>query len=304
MDNLKQQVLEAATLYYKDNMTQQSIADKLGITRQTVSKLLKIAVEENIVEIKIHEPQKQTEELEKELTKKLGVTVLVGDTTNGDELLRRKATVREACNYITKCVKDGNKKIGLAWGKTVQEIIKDIEPIKTQNNLVFPLVGATSKDVACYYSNKLVSDFASKIGAEVTYAMFPNYVSDRDCTLIKKTQLFKDISDLWKKADIAVVGIGDITAVNDLRASFDKKAVNADFVGDLVTHVFDKNGNVLKTKQDSLCVPFIDVKNIKNTIAVACGTPKVEPIISACKTGAVNVLITDAYTAKEILEKF
>ena len=42
MENLKRQVTEVAILYYKENMTQQQIAEKLGLTRQTISKLLKI----------------------------------------------------------------------------------------------------------------------------------------------------------------------------------------------------------------------------------------------------------------------
>ena len=49
---------EVATLYYKKNLTQQEIAATLHLTRQTVSKLLSDAIDEKIVEIIIHDPQK------------------------------------------------------------------------------------------------------------------------------------------------------------------------------------------------------------------------------------------------------
>ena len=49
---------EVATLYYKKNMTQQEIAETLHLSRQTVSKLLSDAIEEKIVEIIIHNPEK------------------------------------------------------------------------------------------------------------------------------------------------------------------------------------------------------------------------------------------------------
>ena len=55
---------EVATLYYKKNLTQQEIAETLHLTRQTVSKLLSDAIEEKIVEIIIHDPQKDCKELE------------------------------------------------------------------------------------------------------------------------------------------------------------------------------------------------------------------------------------------------
>ena len=57
---------EVATLYYKKNMTQQEIAETLHLSRQTVSKLLSDAIEEKIVEIIIHDPEKNCKELEKQ----------------------------------------------------------------------------------------------------------------------------------------------------------------------------------------------------------------------------------------------
>ena len=60
MNNRDEKLLmwEAATLYYEKKHTQQEIAELLGLSRQTVSKLLNDAVKENIVEIRIHDPQK------------------------------------------------------------------------------------------------------------------------------------------------------------------------------------------------------------------------------------------------------
>ena len=302
MENLKRQVTEVAILYYKENMTQQQIAEKLGLTRQTISKLLKIALDEGIVKITINDPEKQTQKLESELSERLGVKVVVGELTNGDITLRKIATVRTACDYLIKSIADGNNKIGIAWGKTVQEVIEELDKKKTCGNIIFPLVGATNRDVGCYYTNKMVEEFAKKTDATVHYAMFPNYVSKDDCDLIKRTKAYKDICELWGQMDIALVGIGNNKMVNDLRRNFDKTAIDDNFEGDIVTHIFDNDGNIINQSQDSLCVPFEDVKRAKNTIAVAYGNLKVEAIICACKTGAINTLITDEYTAREISE--
>ena len=43
MKNQKELMVEVALLYYKKGFTQQVIADTLNLTRQTVSKLLKVA---------------------------------------------------------------------------------------------------------------------------------------------------------------------------------------------------------------------------------------------------------------------
>lgn len=302
MKKLKLQALEVASLYYKENMTQQMIAQKLGITRQTVSKLLKIAIDEGIVEIKINNPEEQIQHLERALAEKLRVSVVVGETSSGDDALRKLATIRETNNYLNNCVNNGNLKIGIAWGKTIQDIISQMTKIKTKGNVVYPLVGATNRDVGCYYTNKLVSDFSEKIGAHAYYALFPNYVSKTDCELIKRTQSYKEIANLWKDSDLLLIGIGNVQSLNNLRNNFNKEALCGDFIGDIVTHIFDINGNVSDLEQDSLCVPFDDIKRAKNTVAIAYGSSKIQAIICACKTGAINTLIIDEYTAKEILE--
>ena len=54
MNNQKELMAEIALLYYKKGLTQQEIANCLQLTRQTVSKLLSDAINENVVEIIIH----------------------------------------------------------------------------------------------------------------------------------------------------------------------------------------------------------------------------------------------------------
>ena len=52
----KKLMMETAILYYEKKMNQQEIAQIMNLSRQTVSKLLSDAIEEHIVEIKIHDP--------------------------------------------------------------------------------------------------------------------------------------------------------------------------------------------------------------------------------------------------------
>lgn len=55
--------------YYKDNLTQQEIGRKYGISRIMVSRLLKRSVVEKMVEIKINQPGNSNVELERLLEK-------------------------------------------------------------------------------------------------------------------------------------------------------------------------------------------------------------------------------------------
>lgn len=302
MDKTKKMMLDVATLYYKENMTQQKIAETLNITRQTVSKLLKNAVDEKVVEIRINAPDETVRRLEKAISDKFGIAeVVVGSAASDGDLLRKAATVRAASAYLTPIICGGNKKIGVAWGKTVEEVIAEIPETITANNVVFPLLGATMKDTSCYYANKLAEDLAKKVGAAVNYAYFPYVVSAEDAKLIKQTSFYKEIETLWKNTDLAVVGIGNLDAVNTVRKLFGKTKLASDICGDIATHIFDENGEFISLGENTLCASRQDVVSAKKTVAVAYGKRKCAAIKAAMKTGAVNVLITDEYTAAEIL---
>ncbi len=57
-----QLMLRTARLYYEDYLTQQQIADELGVSRPTISRLLTQARREGIVQITIKDPFARSEE--------------------------------------------------------------------------------------------------------------------------------------------------------------------------------------------------------------------------------------------------
>lgn len=275
----------------------------MKLSRQTVSKLLNDAIKENIVEIKIHNPEVVCNEFERELCAKFQIknAVVCGVSTDDEELCRLM-TVKKASNYILSLIKGGKQKIGISWGRTIQLLISEFGNIKTSDNVVFPLFGATDQEQACFLSNELARSFADKIGARVKYAWFP-YRPDSidDCKLFEKTSYYKKVFDLWNDIDIAIVGIGNNEIIQTFGKLFgyNRKGISA--VGDISTHFFDLNGKFVDLYENTLCASKENLKNAKQTIAIACGSDKKEAIIGALRTQIIDTLITDEYTAKKIL---
>ena len=165
---------QVATLYYKKNMTQQEIAKLLHLSRQTVSKLLCDAVNENIVEIVIHDPEKDCRDLEKQISQVFPVKESIVCCVSGkNESLHRLMAVNAAVEYVLPILKKGGLKIALSWGRTIQEFIDTLPEITTQGNTVFPLFGATDNENAYFSSNELTRNLADKIGATPKCAWFP-----------------------------------------------------------------------------------------------------------------------------------
>lgn len=60
-------LLRAAQLYYLDGLTQAAVADRLGCTRWTVSRMLTQARDAGIVQLDVKHPKARIRELERDL---------------------------------------------------------------------------------------------------------------------------------------------------------------------------------------------------------------------------------------------
>ncbi len=303
MEFQKKQMQEAAILYYEKKQTQNEIAKKMNLSRQTVSKLLNDAMKEKIVEIKIHNPEITCKELEQEICDRFNIkNAVICGVSSADEELCQIMTVKKAANYIQSIIEKGNQKIAISWGRTIQRLIYEFSDINTLNNIVFPLFGATDQEQAYFLSNELARSFADKIGARVKFAWFP-YRPDSidDCELFKKTSYYKSLNELWNDIDIAIVGIGSKEIIQTFGKVFGYNEKYASAIGDVSTHFFDEDGNIIELYENTLCAERDNLKNAKQTIAVACGKDKAEAIIGALHTKMIDTLITDEYTAKKIL---
>jgi deoxyribonucleoside regulator len=285
-------------------MTQQEIAKNLHLTRQTVSKLLNDAIEEKIVEIIIHDPQKDCKEMEDAICSTFGIRSCVVCSVSGrNESVHRLMTVKAAVDYILPTIKKGNQKIALSWGRTIQELIRNLPEISTTGNTVFPLFGATDNENSYFSSNELARKMADKLDATPKFAWFPYLAdSDGDSALLKQLRYYKKMQDLWNTADLAILGIGNTEILDIFGKTFGYSDIHCQAIGDVATHFFDKNGRFVDLYRNTLCASVDNIKNAKESIAIACGKEKAEAIAGALQTKMIDTLITDEYTARRVLE--
>lgn len=303
MNDEKVQMYDAATLYYEKNLTQQEIAEIMHLSRQTVSKLLSDAIEEKIVEIIIRNPKNDCKELERQICNTFGIRNSVVCYVSGkNESLHWLMAIRAAVDYILPIIKKGNQKIAVSWGRTIQEFIKTLPETPTIGNIVFPLFGATNSEHSYFSSNELARKLADKLDATLECAWFPYLAdSDEDCRLLKQLSYYKKMQDMWNTADLVILGIGNTEILDVFGKTFGYSKIHDHVIGDVATNFFDANGNVLNLYENTLCTSVDNIKNAKESIAIACGNEKTEAIVGALRTKMINTLITDEHTARKIL---
>lgn len=303
MKTEKIRMSEVATLYYQKNLTQQQIAETLHLTRQTVSKLLNDALEEKIVEIIIHDPQKDCQDLQTRICDTFGIQRCVVCSVSGkNESVHRLMAVKAAVDYILPLLQKGNQKIALSWGRTIQEFIGNLPETATVGNTVFPLFGATDNENSYFSSNELARKLADKLNATPKCAWFPYLAdSDEDCRLLKQLSYYKRMQEMWDSADLAILGIGNAEILEIFGKTFGYSHIHSRAIGDVATHFFDQNGSFIDLYRNTLCASVDNIRNAKESIAIACGEEKAEAIAGALRTGMIDTLITDEHTARQIL---
>ena len=80
-----------------------------------------------------------------------------------------------------------------------------------------------------------------------------------------------------------------------------KNKVTETLIKEFQIKICDENGNILELYENTLCAQRENLKNAKETIAIACGKDKASAIIGALRTQLIDTLITDEYTAKYIV---
>lgn len=304
-------MVEAAKLYYQMDFSQMEVAKKLGVSRPTVSRLLQQAKEEGIVEIKIMDPSENCRVLGTELEEKLGLKkAIVTSVPMYEEKIVKQAIGKIAADYISSIVKDEDV-IGVTWGTTLYQVAKHLEHKSVRDVKIVQLKGGVSHSQKKTYASETLHAFEKAFDATLYQLPLPALV---DHVVVKQAieadRHIRSLLTIGKEANIAVYTVG-VPQTDSLLFQLgyfteeDEKVISEHAVGDIASRFFDKDGHICNDELNArtIGIELEDLKHIEQSILVAGGLKKVDGIWGAIKAKLCNVLITDTYTAKILLNK-
>ena len=159
-------MLKCCVMYYENEMGQNEIAQKLGISRPTVSKLLKEAKERGYLRIEIVGPQEQNcYKLERELEEKFGLKEAIVVEDKHDDIFQKEELGAEVAKYLYRIIQEGDI-IGVSMGTTLK-MIPQYAKVKRFNKIEFiPLVGGIGEADMTTHSNQLVVELSKGMGGK------------------------------------------------------------------------------------------------------------------------------------------
>ena len=300
-----------ANMYYEQNMTQSEIADQLSTTRFKVSKLLQEARDKNVVEIIINRPNErspQVEQLLMEHFKLENAIVLNNHMMSHDQTIH--ALGKLGAEYIDSVISEDSI-VGILWGKTLFNVINQLNPRNKKPITAVQVLGAAAKDNPLADSPELIRKFANIYGGKYKYLYAPLYIdNDFARKSLMHEPVINDTLFLANRCDIVLTGIGTIDAVFSSslwssylirNKSFDTNSQKS--VGCIYARLYDINGDEvdIDINKKIIGLDLNTVHQINYRIGIAAGKYKAEAILGALRGKHVNVLITDDSTASKVL---
>ncbi len=308
---------EIARLYYEEGKTQEEIGKIFNFSRIKVLRILNKAREEGIVTVKVIDPLSTCKDLERELEKKFNLEKAI--VVPGGDLPKSlvvKGLGKWGSLLFQEMVQDGDI-VGIGWGLTVFECVKQLGPVNKVGVTVVPLGGGTGQIDPNFQVNELAKSVANKLKARWYPLDVPIFVENKKTkdVLFDEPKVRKVI-ELWDKLSIVLIGIGNISSLWEDYSSLialSRKATEVlkeqlilyKSIGNLVLNYFDINGNIspISIRENILSISLDKIKRTKRIIALSGGEDKKEAVLGALRLGCITHLVTDESVANYLLQK-
>ncbi|GMA30313.1 sugar-binding transcriptional regulator [Litorihabitans aurantiacus] len=303
---------EAATMYYLQDATMETIGRQLRMSRSGVSRLLKAARERGMVQVQVRAPgaggavARRVEQL-------FGVrahVVPVRSPLTDD--VRLDHVARYAAQLLQGWFGHGMT-LGLAWGTTVAAVSTHLVPTPIRDAVVVQLNGAANTlSSGLAYGTDLVSQFAQSFGAVPEHFPVPaffDYAATRE--QMWRERSVRHVLGVQARADLAVFGVGALVApvpshvyTSGYLEPEDREALAADgVVGDVCTVFLREDGSwedVAINDRATGPTPR-QLQAIHRRVCVVAGEAKVVPLRAALRAGAATDLVIDEPTANALV---
>lgn len=318
--------VRCAWLYFVGGLNQADVAERLGITRARVNKLISEARDRNIVTVSLNVKDESSRvlELEQWLVKRCKldfcvVTPPLGLRQSGtrDKKLQevhrhvaRRAVGIAAANFLRGQLNLGKPlTLGVGWGRTLEQMALHLNGVQNSKAKFVSVMGSLTRNSA---SNpfEVVHTLASRTGGEGHFLPVP-FIADSvsDLKVFMSQRVVREALELARSADFVLTSLGElrehslVVSQGMLSPEEFKSLQAAGAVGDLIGRFFDSTGHPVDhdLNRRTAAVKLSDMQRAPLILLVA-GEDKVPPLCALIASGLVKALVIDG-DAAEVLVK-
>jgi deoxyribonucleoside regulator len=306
-------VLRAAEMYYVEALTMDAIAEALGCSRATVSRMISEARTSGLVEITVHRHRRAAATLEKLIADRYSVDVTVvapPETATDTDRLRHAAA---QAGTVLRASLAPDLSVAVAWGATIATLARSLTPGVVPGLQIVQMSGAGNTfSSGMEYAAGTLGRFGAAFGARVHHFPVPAFFdrpSARDTLWSERS--VQRVLRLQERANVAVFSVsalesripGHLYRAGYLQRDDLRQLAHRGVVGELGT-VFlraDGSSDAIDINARSSGLPIDRLKRIRRRICVAAGGAKAPVIKAALLAGAVTDLVVDDDAAQPLV---
>ncbi|MCC4245968.1 sugar-binding transcriptional regulator [Stappia indica] len=301
----------AGWLYYVAGNTQDEIARKLGVSRQSAQRLVSLAVTERLIKVRLDHPIARCMELGRNLADRFGLRsceVVPSDPATPSSIV---GIAQAAAGEMERHLKSNEPKIiAFGTGRALRASVDQLPTMDCPQHKVVSLLGNMMSDGSASAYNVIIR-MADRVNARHYPMPLPVFArSKRERTLLHNQEPVHNILELAKDADVTFVGVGNMgeTAplfVDGFISRDEMSALTAaGAIGEITSWVYDRNGELIEGLTNDLVAsaPLGKARD-KPVIGIAAGEAKVDAILGALRGELLNGLITNELTAERLLAR-
>jgi DNA-binding transcriptional regulator LsrR (DeoR family) len=299
----------AGWLYYVAGNTQEEIASKLGISRQSAQRLVSMSVSEGLIKVRLDHPIGRCMDLASRLKSRFAldlVEIVPSDPSSDSTTIGvAEATATEIERWLKR---PDPIVMAIGTGRTLKAAVEQLTPMACPHHKVVSLTGNIAPDGSAAYYN-VIFNMADTVKARSFPMPLPVIASSaRERQLLHGQPMIRETLALAAQADVTFVGVGDIGPdaplyvdgfITDAEL---KELQKAGAVGEICGWSFDAEGKLIEglTNERVASAPIPSRENAL-VVAIAMGARKLPGIRATLLRRLVNGLITDERTAEGLL---
>lgn len=306
LDRKASDMARSAWLYYAEELTQGQIAEKLGVSRSTVIRLLQRARQIGLVTISLS-VSSDVFEIERDLEAQYALKKvrIVPDTEDAD--MQRRWIGKVAAETLQEMARE-HSVIAVSWGQTLRAMADSLQgEVSTPGMQIVALIGGlhnADKGTNPYEVAELVGQF---FGAPARALYAPVYVRNAETAagLVSDPGLAEAL-DMARRAALVVFGTGTLEDDATMVRLGHVNATEKEFlrrqgaVADIACRWIDAEGRpvALPHTIHPIGISLADLKRIPERLMVAGGERKLDAIRACLRGGyATHLIINEGIAA-------
>lgn len=303
----REQTIRAAWLYHERGFNQQAVADRLGVSRSTVSRLLADAEREGIVRVTVTVPLPETASLAERLIEKYHLSGATVELVLDGETPRETAATAMA-RRLEHMVTTGWTTIAAGWGRTLGAAAQRARSIHTSGVTLVDAFGhTTTANIAP--AVEVTNTLSIKFGARVMHIPSPGFAPSAEvATTFFDSEPVATALAYAREADMVMVAVGVVgpesllVKAGYLDGAVMDEIIGAGAVGEVFGLYYDADGNPVNPDAlHPISLSLDDLRQSGRVIAAAGGAEKTDAVKGAIAAGIIDELALDSTLALALL---